>query len=319
MRAIPFSVLASKIANRLGWKPGELDAKQFEAIRDAVSQALAEIWETTWWRDLKRVEQRQFRPDYDSLVEYGAGDEVYHPIADAYFVAIRATTGNAPTLTSGSVNFAYWAEAKTANSATAYSATTAYAVGDQASYAGRVYQCHTASTGNLPTATTHWGPVPDFLPYVAWVQSGEEAIGRVRRVWTADPRTNRNAHRLEFEATDVGIQFYDLAVTRPWIEYRARHHVLSGENWDALIAYAAEAGDLSAMFTPVVSTGSYPGFATVGAARASIIAADRVDILRDRNGDPGTFWADPTYVDDSTDVTGFIDAGAKAFRRIQRS
>jgi hypothetical protein len=318
MRTIPFSVLAGKIANQLGWKPAELNEKQFVALRDAVSQALAEIWETTWWRDLKRVQRRQFRPDYDAVVEYGAGDEVYYPVADAYFVAIRATTGNAPTTTAGAVNAAYWAEAKTANAATAYSATTTYAVGNQVAYAGTVYQCHTASTGNLPTSTSFWGPVPDFLPNVEWSQSGEEPIGRVRRIWTDDPRTNRNALRLEFESTEEGIQLFDLAVTRPWVEYRPRHHVLSGETWDPSLSYAAETGDLSTVFVPMVSTGSYPSFATVGAARASIITAERVDILSDANGSFGTFLADPSYVDDGFNSTGFVDFTGKAYRRAQR-
>lgn len=317
MRAIPFSVLAGKIANRLGWKPAELDAKQFVAIRDAVSQALAEIWETTWWRDLKRVQQRQFRPDYDAVVDYAAGDEVFYPIADSYFVAIRSTTGNAPT-TAGVVNAAYWAEAKTSNSATEYSATTAYVAGNQASYAGVVYQCHTASTGNLPTSTSFWGPVPDFRPTVAWEQTGEEAIGRVRRVWASDPRTNRDAMRLEFESMDDGVQLFDLSVTRPWVEFRPRHPLFTGETWDALVSYVPDTEETVATATPAASSGSYPGYTTMGLARAARILADRVDVLADGNGDPATFWADPTYVDDGFNVTGFVDANGKAFRRIQR-
>lgn len=318
MRAIPFSVLAGKIANRLGWKPKELNAKQFAAIRDAVSQALAEVWETTWWRDLKRIERRQYESDYDSGVEYAVGSVVYDASSDSYFVAIRTSTGNTPTSLDGSVNAAYWAEAKTANAAAEYSATTTYAVGDQVSYQGAVYQCHTASTGNTPTGAGYWGAVADFLPRVAWVQPGKEAIGRVRRLWSHDPRTNRNAARLEFESTDEGIQCFDVSVTRPWVEYRPRHHVLSGEAWDSTVAYTSDGDDTSTVFIPVVSTAGYTSFATVGQARAAIIEADRVDILRDGNGDPGTFWRDPAYADDGFDVTGFTDLAGTAFRRIQR-
>lgn len=322
MRSIAFSVLASRIANLMGWNPRLLDAKQFDALRDAVAEALSEIWGATWWRDLKRIQRRQYRATYDAILEYVAGDEVYFPATDGYFVAIRTTTGNPPQTASGDswvLNAGYWAPAATANAATDYDAAVAYVPGDQVRYEGEVYQCHTASTGAVPSDTAHWGPVPDFLPYVAWYQSGNEGIGRVRRVWSDDPRTRRNARRLEFEGTDLGVQLLDITVTRPWIEFQPPHHKLTGDVWDPAASYTPETSEPSTAFTPVISRGDYPSYATVGEARSKIITADRVDVLADGNGDPATFWRDATYVDDGFDVTGFADAVGTAFRRIQRT
>lgn len=67
-----------------------------------------------------------------------------------------------------------------------------------------------------------------------------------------------------------------------------------------------------------MADGSYVAITNITDARNMVILGNRVDVLRDGNNETGTFWADPTYVDDNLNVTGFVDAVGKAFRRIQR-
>lgn len=54
---------------------------------------------------------------------------------------------------------------------------------------------------------------------------------------------------------------------------------------------------------------------SITTARATTYLEDKVDVAVDGAGDAGHFVADPTYVDDYGDVSGFTDAAGKKFRR----
>jgi hypothetical protein len=83
------------------------------------------------------------------------------------------------------------------------------------------------------------------------------------------------------------------------------------------MGYAALVNETQAQGSSMAD-GSYVAITEIEDARNMVILGTRVDVLRDGNDDPGTFWADPTYVDDSLNVTGFVDLVGKAFRRVQR-
>lgn len=247
MRRIAYSTLLGSVRDRMGWVDAAddgLNNEEFASARRALSQALAEIQESTWWRDLMRTERRAFRDTWDSLLTYAAGEEVYHPGSDAYYQALRASTGEAPADADGAggwdVNLAYWAEVESDPEADDYDAATAYEPGDQVRNPddGLVYQCHTASTGNAPSDADYWGELAPFVSYVPWEQEGQNRIGAVRAVTEDDPR-RIGARAVLWEPASDGVQVFDCFVARPWVHFRLPTPRLTGDAWSATAAYTA--------------------------------------------------------------------------------
>ena len=243
MRVAPYSDLQASVARLLGLDPDNLDASEFAIIRDGVNRGLAAIARRVGAHGFQRCEERWFRDHYASGTAYVAGDEVFHPATQTYYQALRATTGNAPATESGGVwteNSAYWAACAKAYAAANYSATTAYAVGDLAYYpeTGRFYQCHTASTGNLPSSTSYWGVLAAFDPYVPPIQTGFTTIGRVVGVFAENPRAFAGAPMLPWRRSEVGVQVY---TEQPsvWIEFQVRPHRFTGTAWSSTATYTA--------------------------------------------------------------------------------
>jgi hypothetical protein len=227
---------------------GSYPPKTAEAtlFRGYLSRRLRNAWETEQWPDLVRIEQRTYRAAWASATVYTAGTEVYDALSNAYFQALTASTGQAPTSTSGSgsytENSAFWAQSRQSYSATAYSASTAYLVGDKAYYplTRRVYQCYLASTANLPTDATHWGILTDFDQYIAFAQTGETAIGHAFAVTSANPYTDHRYRESPFRLSHRGIQ----VPTGPavvWVRFRLRCPQLTGSDWNSDTPYATGA------------------------------------------------------------------------------
>lgn len=247
MRRIAYSTLLASVRDRMGWMDASddgLNSEEFSSARRALSQALAEIQEATWWRDLMRTERRAFRDTWSALLTYSAGDEVYHPGSDGYYQALRESTNQAPAAADGEggwdVNLAYWAEVLTDPQAEDYDAATDYAVGDLARNPddGLVYQCHTASSGNDPSDTDYWGELAPFVTYIPWEQEGRNRIGAVRTVTEHDPRA-LGASAVLWEPTADGVQVFDCPVARPWVHFRLPTPRLTGDAWSATAAYTA--------------------------------------------------------------------------------
>lgn len=317
MRRIPASTLISAVCDRMGWNEEDigLDAAEFASVRRALSQALAEIEESTWWRDLMRVERRTYRDTYDSTLAYSVGEEVYHAGSDAYYLAIRASTAQAPASPDGdggwTTNLEYWADATLEPSADDYDAATSYIVGDwvRDPADGAIYQCHTASTGNAPSDTAYWGPVTEFVPAVPWNQVGQNRIGRVRSVNVSDPRVTVAPGPIAWQPRDDGVLTFTLAVTRPWVEFRMPTPRLTGTAWSATQSFDA----VPAEETGVVSTvgsGSSTLFAVLGVSALRAITTHQPAELRylaylnaagDGQGGEFVFDATSSTADDSVD------------------
>ena len=278
MRAVEYSVIERNVALRLGWDPDELDATEFGAIRDAVSQALEEIWRYGFWADLMRVERRRYRPAYAAATAYTAGTIVYHIGSDAYYIALKATTGNAPATKSAGVwttNAAYWYAAAREYAGEEYDAATAYVAGDVVEYdeTGLSYACHTSTTGNLPTDTTKWGVLTEFVPYVSWTQSGELPIGDVEGLYYSDLTRFRGAKPATWDRTRNGVEPRDYPYpTQPWVHFRARPHRFFGEAYDADLAYTVIDSEDSSTADSAASGGGgtavLEGYAGIAALRA---------------------------------------------------
>jgi len=121
-----------------------------------------------------------------------------------------------------------------------YAAGTAYVAGDQVYYPtnGLYYQCHTASTGNVPTNTSFWGVLTEFDQYVLFEQTGETVIGYCDEIWDRHPLRNklvarRLNYRLEHDRVVVLEDFAEV-----WVEFRLRCPRFTGERHSTTATYA---------------------------------------------------------------------------------
>lgn len=145
MQTVDASVILEDAERLLGWDLDQLETRQKQIARTALSMALQEVWESWWWSHLMKSEAVPGAPVYDSATAYAADEFVYYPATQKYYHAMKATTGNQPaTFTNGSyiTNYTYWAEAKSNPSAGDYVAGTSYNLGDQVRNPtdGEIYQ-----------------------------------------------------------------------------------------------------------------------------------------------------------------------------------
>jgi len=251
-----------------------LDGTEFASIRDCISEALEEIWKAAHWSDLKLTEQRRYAPVYNSGTTYSTGDVVYHIGSDDYYQAIQGTIGNEPATQSGTtwtINLQYWAFARGSYDGNEYSNTTAYARGSQVKYSptGLYYQCHTASTGNLPTSSSYWGALNEFAPTIEWTQSGKTPIGDAVSLHQTDPTINVGAAEIPFDTTPDGIQpRTSNASNSPFLVLMRRPHRFTGDIYSSSSAYTAVTGDDATTTAPSIVTSAsglngYPGIASL--------------------------------------------------------
>ena len=316
MRTVAYSTLERRVATQLGLDPDLLDANEFASIRDCVSEALEEIWRFNFWSDLKLTEQRRYAPVYDSGAAYVAGEVIFHIGSDDYYQAIQDTTGNAPATQAGTtwtIDTEYWAYARGLYDGEQYDNATAYVEGDQVKYSttGNYYQCHTASTGNLPTDTDYWGVLEEFAPTIGWTQEGKTPIGEVVALHQTNPQINAGAPEIQFDTTADGIHPRSAGATNsPWLVLMRRPHRFTGDIYDSDEAYTAVTGDDASTTTPstVSSSSSVTGFPGVVSLRATTIhTGNQLAYLlyTTTDGDGGEGWfrfkTSETTADDGID------------------
>jgi hypothetical protein len=242
VRTTPYSHILRGVTELIGIPYANLLTTEFETIRTFTDRRLAVAWEAEPWPELMRLEQRWFRANYASGTAYTAGQEVYYPVTDKYYHALRATTGNAPD------NVAYWAESKTSYSGDDWVDGTAYAAGDIVFYTvtRRYYQCHTAHTASstlIPTATggnARWGELVPFDRYISLEQTGKTAMGEVFEVWGANPNLTTRASAESWGLSTNGIQL-NTTLTSVWVQFRIRRPRLTGSAWSGATAYTTGA------------------------------------------------------------------------------
>lgn len=216
-----------------------LSADEEAQLRVSLNNELQALWPLAKWPWLVRCEERTYRAAWDSATAYTAGTIVFFPQEEQYYQALRASTGEEPADSSGTLNSAYWAVAVITPAGADYSATTAYSPGDAVYYpvTDTYYQCHTASTGNVPTNTSYWGALVPFETYVSLTQTGETAIGEVLDVWDLSPRRTTQARRVRWELNENGILCVD-GPARVWVEFKIPVPSIVGEVYSASATYA---------------------------------------------------------------------------------
>lgn len=106
MRTVTFKSVLEGAATRLGLEPARnLERNQAAALAEYIQDKLERAWELAPWPEWTHAEERQYRADYDNVVAYVVGDEVYYETEEKYYICILNSTGNLPT------NATFWSEA----------------------------------------------------------------------------------------------------------------------------------------------------------------------------------------------------------------
>lgn len=246
MRIAPYSEYARATCNLVGWDPDNLSADEFARLRDAISRAVEWAWLEYWWPSTTRCERLPLRLEYDAATAYAAGEECWFRPSDAHYVALKATTGNAPASWSGSeyetdtANWMRLADIPGSSGISSYDPGTSYVAGDVVSYGGSLYGCHTAGSGNAPTNASYWGELPDAWRYLPRAQRGRPVIGALRAVAAYDPRKNGRGMNAETVEMDDVFLINPLPAESPWVYYQIAPPRLVGDVWDGGEEYSPE-------------------------------------------------------------------------------
>jgi hypothetical protein len=248
MRTATFKSVFEGLSWSVSQDPADLQADDEQKLLEAFNRRVIEGVEHEFFAELMRYERRAFRPEYDAATAYTAGTEVYYPAADAYYQALRATTGNAPATESGgewTADSAYWAECAASYSADDWEDGVTYAAGDEVRNPadGEYYSCHTAHTAGGSFDATKFGRLTPFARTIDLDQDGETPIGEVWRVTLRDPRVHPdNPGTLGFDTRGSSIVVRGCWTSRPWVSFRIRPPQFTRTEYVAETAYAV--GDL---------------------------------------------------------------------------
>ncbi|MFA7333529.1 MAG: hypothetical protein WC130_04455 [Kiritimatiellia bacterium] len=111
MKTCTIKSVYEALVRKRGLNPAtaNLSATDKALIADYINGRMPEGYERTWWSDLMRAEQREYRDTYDAAGNYITGDEVYHVAADGgehYYISLQdANVGHDPDTAT-----TWWAE-----------------------------------------------------------------------------------------------------------------------------------------------------------------------------------------------------------------
>lgn len=244
MQTVKASVILEDAYRGIGWDADQLETRQKQMAREALSMALQEVWESWWWQELMQCAEVAGATVYTIRTEALQGTVWYWPETQKYYQAVRYISlpvalmfgaGVAPTI-NGAVNDGWWAEAKASYDAEDWAPATDYALGDQARCLvdGLTYSCSTAHTSGTAWDGTNWGELVPFTPEVV-------VTGEVRAVGKADPRNSNNAWLTDVERTLTGWRLPGWELGAPWVWYRRPTPILTGDDYSATATYEASA------------------------------------------------------------------------------
>lgn len=93
MQTVAASIILEDAERAIDWDLTNLETRQNQMARNALSLALQEIWESWWWEALMKVTPQKFAADYVGITgaspdgwTYPNGTPVYFAPTDAYYV-----------------------------------------------------------------------------------------------------------------------------------------------------------------------------------------------------------------------------------------
>ncbi len=113
------------------------------------------------------------------------------------------------------------------------------------------------------TDADRWEQTTDLDCYVLRNQENETLIGNVYEVWSADPRTDSGAERLEYELRGDRIQFTDTVPVTVWVEFQLMPVDLDATIWSegetvlgGTVRYVVQVGECYRALVP--TNGEFP-------------------------------------------------------------
>lgn len=314
MKAIPYSELLARVADMSGMDSSNLQVKERAACQRALSGAISRVWEFTKWPELRLTKQRAYAPLYDDAEAVEAGSLRYFPPADAYYLALRDTTGNEPALVvSGeyATNLSHWAEATRDLECDPWSSTAVYAQGDRVfdPVTYLYFQAFaTPPAGTPPTDTAYWGQIVPLNPAVPLSGPGLDPIGLVEGVFARDPRIHRDEPEVPYLETESGISVRDPKLNYPWIVFQRRPPILTGTDYNAANSYEPVGDeDYRAPITNPTAAADYVFFETIEQAQADTITARRVDVRVNSAGESRRYVRDISWTGVTNGNAAFLD------------
>lgn len=117
----------------------------------------------------------------------------------------------------------------------------AYAAAAEVVHDGVYYVATDAVTsGDVPGVSAKWSVITELDPYVAYDQAGKTGFDHVVEIFNANPRTTRQASRLDWQYDERGAWIRSSAVSPSvWVKFRRRCPVYSGVDYSAEATYGA--------------------------------------------------------------------------------
>lgn len=240
-RPVAASVILDDAYGLIGWDAENLDTREEQDARRALSRALQEVWEAWWWQELMTCAMTQFAGHWLADEDYPTPACYYAPTAK-YYLAMSDTLG-APADSTGEVNPS-WLE---------YDpqpwpvwAPGTYDLGAKAQHAGKYWYSSTAANSDVPATGSNWINLFDttgenWEPLLPDANSSNLALiyGPIRSVSQHDPRSAANPEFLELDVTCAGTRVLGLTVTHPWVWARRVTPVLTGDEFSTTTTYEA--------------------------------------------------------------------------------
>lgn len=245
-RPVAASVILDDAYRLIGWDAEDLDDREKQDARMALSTAVQEVWEAWWWQELMVCAQTQFAPTWANEPLAGT---YYWPPTDKYYIHLITDAVIEPVDSEGNTNFSAWADYADTFTLVAWVSTTTYEQGDQVSHYGVNYQCTTAGgvSGTAPDQSFDWAPLSDpsldavlRQPYpIPGGTTVTGVYGPIRSVSKFDPRTSANPQPFELDVTQDGTRVLKLSVGRPWVWSRRVTPIITGDEFSTTATYEA--------------------------------------------------------------------------------
>lgn len=240
------SVILDDAYRLINWDAAQIDARDKADGRFALSQAVQEVWESWWWSQLMICSRVQFGPNVNRDSPTVPQWTIYSPSLDKYYTSLTEVSVYSGPDEEGGQNFPYY-EVYVPNRGelTAWSSVTAYAALVQFSYAGVNYQTtQDAPAGTLPTDTTYFLPLTDWVPTLPSMEEGLNPFGYgpygpIRGVSRFDPRTAANPDFFQLDVIADATRVIGVDVTHPWAWSRRVTPILTGDDFDTATIYEA--------------------------------------------------------------------------------
>ena len=265
-RPVSAGVILDDAYRLIGWDADQLDTRELQDARMALSQAVQEVWEAWWWQELMVCERRTFadtlgQSEINTLTIDDNGYTCYWQQTDKYYFTTSDNPNVNPTDIHGTRYAGSWLELNFDARPEAWSPTTLYSRADVVYWNDTNWALFGSPTsqGVEPVFATEWVELPSDIPVLPFTNHAGEMVGPfgpIRSISKYDPRTSANPNCYELDLVSTGTRVRNLTVGKPYVWWRRVTPILTGDDFDPDVTYeAVDPQDL--VFDKTDSTGVF--------------------------------------------------------------